>query len=179
MNDEITNVAGDSKAPALGRTGALPEAIISHYDKGEDFFKLVLGPELIYSCALFEGDDDLVEAQRRKLDYHIEAANAANAKRVLDVGCGWGAMLRRLVDHAEVPHVVGLTLSPSQANWIRRQPRPGLEVVEQDWRDHKPTRRYDAIISVVRSSTSSKRASILRRSWMPIVSFLAFAIGCW
>ena len=148
MNDEIANAAADSKAPDLERTGASPEAIISHYDKGEDFFELVLGPELIYSCALFEGDDDLAEAQRRKLDYHIEAANAANAKRVLDVGCGWGAMLRRLVDHAEVPHVVGLTLSPSQANWIRRQPRPGLEVVEQDWRDHKPTRRYDAIISV-------------------------------
>jgi cyclopropane-fatty-acyl-phospholipid synthase len=47
-----------------------------------------------------------------------------------------------------VRKVVGLTLSPSQANWIRRQPRPGLEVVEQDWRDHKPNQRYDAIISV-------------------------------
>src|SRR5229473_1585230 len=66
MNDEITDVAGDSKAPAVERTGASPEAIISHYDKGEDFFKLVLGPELIYSCALFEGDNDLAEAKRRK-----------------------------------------------------------------------------------------------------------------
>src|SRR5260370_3232823 len=96
MNDEITNVAGDSKAPALERTGASPEATISHYDKGEDFFKLVLGPELIYSCALFEGDDDLAEAQRRKLDYHIEAANASNPKRALDLRSGRGPILRRL-----------------------------------------------------------------------------------
>src|SRR5436190_549000 len=51
--------------PVLDRTGASPDAIISHYDKGEDFFELVLGPELIYSCALFEGDDDLATAQRQ------------------------------------------------------------------------------------------------------------------
>ncbi|WP_425990330.1 class I SAM-dependent methyltransferase [Afipia sp. DC4300-2b1] len=130
------------------RTGASPEAIMSHYDMGNDFFRLVLDPEMIYSCALFEDGDDLVTAQRRKLDHHIEAAGAANAARVLDIGCGWGAMLRRLVDHAGVAHAVGLTLSPSQAAWIRDGKNPKIEVLEQDWRDHKPERRYDAIISV-------------------------------
>jgi len=93
MNDEITNVASDSKSPAW-TDGTSPEAIISHYDKGEDFFKLVLWTRVIYSCALFEGDDDLAEAQRRKLDYHIErrSRNANAARRWV----GWGAMLRRL-----------------------------------------------------------------------------------
>src|SRR5258708_36694996 len=104
MNDEITNVAADSKALDLERTGASPEAIISHYDKGEDFFELVLGPELIYSCALFEGADDLAEAQRRKLDYHIGAPNAANAKPVPEVGGGRGAMRPRIPEHAQVHH---------------------------------------------------------------------------
>lgn len=130
------------------RTGASPEAIMSHYDMGNDFFRLVLDPEMIYSCALFKGDDDLATAQRYKLDHHIEAAGAANAARVLDIGCGWGAMLRRLVDHAGVGHVVGLTLSQAQARWIRDGNNPRIEVLEQDWRDHKPERRYDAIISV-------------------------------
>lgn len=130
------------------RTGASPEAIMSHYDMGNDFFRLVLDPEMIYSCALFEDGDDLVTAQRRKLDHHIEAAGAANAAQVLDIGCGWGAMLRRLVDHAGVARAVGLTLSPSQAAWIRDGKNPKIEVLEQDWRDHKPERRYDAIISV-------------------------------
>ena len=130
------------------RTGASPEAIISHYDMGDDFFKLVLDPEMIYSCALFEGAEDLPAAQRNKLDHHIQAAGATGAARVLDIGCGWGAMLRRLVDHAGVKHAVGLTLSPSQAGWIRNRPRPGLEVLEQDWRDHKPSKPYNAIVSI-------------------------------
>lgn len=130
------------------RTGASPEAIMSHYDMGNDFFRLVLDPEMIYSCALFRGDDDLATAQLHKLDHHIEASGAANTARVLDVGCGWGAMLRRLVGHAGVAHAVGLTLSPSQARWIRDGNNPKIEVLEQDWRDHRPDRRYDAIISV-------------------------------
>ncbi len=130
------------------RTGASPEAIISHYDMGNDFFQLVLDPEMIYSCAQFEPGDNLAAAQLRKLDNHISAAGAANTARVLDIGCGWGAMLRRLVNHAGVGHAVGLTLSPSQAQWIRKTSNPKIEVLEQDWRDHKPDRRYDAIVSI-------------------------------
>lgn len=131
------------------RTGASPEAIISHYDMGDDFFQLVLGPDLIYSCALFEdGENDLASAQNRKLDHHIDAAKAFHADRVLDIGCGWGALLRRLSDVAGVKSCTGLTLSPSQANWIRQNPRPGLEVFERDWRDHTTALPYDAIISI-------------------------------
>lgn len=138
----------EQQARPANRTGASPEAIMSHYDMGNDFFRLVLDPEMIYSCALFKGDDDLATAQRHKLDHHIEASGAANTGRVLDIGCGWGAMLRRLVDHAGVGHAVGLTLSAAQARWIREGNNPKIEVLEQDWRDHRPERRYDAIISV-------------------------------
>ena len=130
------------------RTGASAEAIMSHYDRGEDFFSLVLDPEMVYSAALFEGDDDLATAQLRKLDHHIAAARAANTERVLDIGCGWGAMLRRLTGHAGVKSATGLTLSASQARWIRDHSGPGIQVLEEDWRDHKPAQRYDAIISI-------------------------------
>ena len=68
--------------------------------------------------------------------------------RVLDIGCGWGALLNRLVEHASVANAVGLTLSPSQARWIRANARPGVEVREEHWCDHVPGTRYDAIISI-------------------------------
>jgi cyclopropane-fatty-acyl-phospholipid synthase len=130
------------------RIGASPEAISLHYDLSEEFFQLVIGPDLVYSCALFEDGDDLTAAQMRKLDHHIAASGAAGAARVLDVGCGWGALLRRLVQHGDVKQAVGLTLSPSQAKWIRQAALPGVEVREESWRDHKPDRRYGAIISI-------------------------------
>jgi cyclopropane-fatty-acyl-phospholipid synthase len=136
------------QASPRDQIGASPEAISAHYDVGEDFYQLWLGAELVYSCAMFDTTDDLETAQRRKLDYHIEAADAAGAARVLDIGCGWGALLQRLVEHAGVQSAVGLTLSPSQAAWIRRASRAGIEVREEDWRDHRPIRPYDAIISI-------------------------------
>ena len=73
---------------------------------------------------------------------------SAGAARVLDVGCGWGALLRRLVEHAGVSEAVGLTLSASQAAWVREHSGPGIEVREESWRDHKPEAPYDAIISI-------------------------------
>jgi len=136
----------DILAPA--RPGASPEAIMAHYDTGNEFFRLWIGPELIYSCALFEEGDDLARAQIRKLDHHIEAAGAPGAERVLEIGCGWGALMRRLVTHWNVKHVVGLTLSPAQARWINEHPTPGVEVRVEDWRDHKTERPYDSVISV-------------------------------
>jgi cyclopropane-fatty-acyl-phospholipid synthase len=138
----------EQQSPQNVAAGASPEAIRSHYDLSEDFFRLWIGPELIYSGAMFEGSDDLESAQRRKLDYHIAAAGAAGAARVLDVGCGWGALLNRMVEHAGVRSAVGLTLSSSQARWVEQNARPGIEVREEHWRDHKPSKRYNAIVSV-------------------------------
>jgi cyclopropane-fatty-acyl-phospholipid synthase len=139
MNETLT---------APRRPGSSPEAIKAHYDLGNEFFRLWIGPDLIYSCALFEGDDDLAAAQLRKLDHHIAAAGATGALSVLEIGCGWGALMQRLVTHWGVKRVVGLTLSPAQAAWIRQKPMPGVEVRVEDWRDHKAEKPYDAVISV-------------------------------
>lgn len=128
--------------------GASAAAIRSHYDVSDDFYQLWLGPEMVYSAALFADGDDLDAAQARKLDHHIDAAHTRGAARVLDVGCGWGALLKRMVTTAGVGNAVGLTLSSSQAAHVRAMKLPGVEVREESWRDHTVDRPYDAIISI-------------------------------
>jgi len=131
--------------------GASAVAIRFHYDVGNDFYRLWLDPSMTYTCALFadgETEDDLLEAQIRKMDYHSALTAAAGCGRVLDIGCGWGGMLRRLVSEHRVAHTVGLTLSEAQAEWIRRQPDPHIELRIENWMDHQPQLPYDAIVSI-------------------------------
>jgi cyclopropane-fatty-acyl-phospholipid synthase len=129
--------------------GASVAAIRHHYDLGNDFFALWLDPGRTYSCAWWDGEDDtLGAAQERKLDYHADAGRVRNAERVLDIGCGWGAMLRRLVEHHGVSHGVGLTLSEAQARYVSGWADDRYDIRVENWADHDPPAPYDAIISV-------------------------------
>jgi cyclopropane-fatty-acyl-phospholipid synthase len=129
--------------------GASPAAIRQHYDVGNEFWRIWLDPTMSYSCAMWEDpDDDLERAQRRKLDFHVDQARAAGAARVLDVGCGWGAMLMHLVGSYGVKHAVGLTLSDAQAEYLRGMAPNNVEVWVRNWSDYEPTAPFDAIISV-------------------------------
>ncbi|WP_228974891.1 cyclopropane-fatty-acyl-phospholipid synthase family protein [Streptomyces sp. DH12] len=136
--------------------GATAEAIRHHYDVSNDFYALWLDDSLTYTCALWDDSttglagvpETLESAQARKLDYLIEGARAAGARRVLDVGCGWGSLLKRLTGIYGVEHAVGLTLSDSQAELVRAAAPPGAEVRVENWRDHRPEQGYDAIVSI-------------------------------
>lgn len=129
--------------------GASMDAIQQHYDLSNDFYALWLGGSMAYSCAMWSGpEDDLDAAQVRKFDYLIEGARATGARRVLDVGCGWGGLMERLVSAHGVGQVVGLTLSDSQAEWVRARASDAVEVHVQNWLDHTPAEPYDAIISI-------------------------------
>ncbi len=127
-------------------SGASAGAIRRHYDVSPAFYRLWLGEGLVYSSALWDEGDSLESAQRRKIDYHIAESGAARRPRVLDIGCGWGALLSRLVVHHGVRRAVGLTLSPSQAECVARDPR--IEVRLESWADHRPAEPYDAVISI-------------------------------
>jgi cyclopropane-fatty-acyl-phospholipid synthase len=129
--------------------GASAEAIQYHYDVAEDFYRLWLDETMTYSSALWEGEGDTLEAaQLRKLDYHIEQARACGVRRVLDIGCGWGALLHRLAATHGVEQAVGLTLSASQSAHIQRKGWPGVEVRQESWWLHRPAAYYDAIVSI-------------------------------
>jgi cyclopropane-fatty-acyl-phospholipid synthase len=106
---------------------------------------------MTYSCALWQEDDrtdSLEAAQRRKIDYHIDQARARGAKRVLDVGCGWGSVLQRLVRVHGVERATGLTLSKTQAEHIASWHDPRIQVHLESWTDHQPAAPYDAVISL-------------------------------
>ena len=131
--------------------GASAAAIQAHYDVGNAFYKLWLDPSMTYSCALWDGPDDdrdLAAAQQNKIAWHLKSAGVARAKRVMDIGCGWGATLNACTALPNVEHGVGLTLSEAQAEAVRAHNNPKLEVRLESWADHKPTAPYDSIISI-------------------------------
>lgn len=131
--------------------GASQTAIEFHYDVGNEFYQLWLGRTMMYSCALWDltvAPDALSEAQTLKIDWHLQQACVVQQPRVLDVGCGWGTTLQHLVDRHAVQHAVGLTLSPSQTEWINQLNHPRIEVRVENWADHRPDKPYDAIVSI-------------------------------
>ncbi|NJM72008.1 MAG: class I SAM-dependent methyltransferase [Scytonema sp. RU_4_4] len=131
--------------------GTSAESVQHHYDEGNEFYRLWLDDTMTYTCALWEeGEmyDALKTAQIRKLDFHIKQAKAKRARRVLDIGCGWGALLRRLVEVHDVEKAVGLTLSKAQAEWVKSLKNPQIEVYLENWSDHCPENPYDAILGV-------------------------------
>jgi cyclopropane-fatty-acyl-phospholipid synthase len=119
------------EASVAGRRHSLARdraAVRHHYDVSNAFYQLVLGPTMVYSCAYFaDPGESLEQAQTRKLDRICQKLRLAAGERLLDIGCGWGA----LVVHAAArygAHAVGVTLSAPQAELARARVRElGLE----------------------------------------------------
>jgi cyclopropane-fatty-acyl-phospholipid synthase len=129
--------------------GAGQPAIGHHYDVGNAFWRTWLDATMSYSCAMWRSpDDDLERAQVRKLDYHVAEARVHGAARVLDVGCGWGAMLHHLVRAHGVGRAVGLTLSREQLAHMSAEAPDTVEVRLESWSDYRAEAPFDGVISV-------------------------------
>lgn len=138
-------------APTTPNPGTSSEALRFHYDIGNDFYRLWLDSSMTYSCALWdegEGPEAHEIAQMRKLDFHCDQAQAAGAAHVLDVGCGWGSLLKRLVNAHRVRRAVGLTMTRSHAEHVASFGDARIEARLEPWSEHQPAAPYDAIISL-------------------------------
>ncbi|TCC02771.1 SAM-dependent methyltransferase [Kribbella soli] len=127
-------------------------AIHHHYDVSNRFYELILGPSMTYTCAVYPSlGATLEEAQAEKYDLVARKLDLRPGQRLLDVGCGWGGMVRHAAREYGVK-ALGVTLSAAQAEWATQAiKRDGLEdraeVRFLDYRD-VAERDFDAISSI-------------------------------
>lgn len=97
------------------------EAVRHHYDVSNAFYRIVLGPTMVYSCAYFDSpDEDLDAAQEGKLDLICRKLRLGPDDRLLDVGCGWGSLVLHAAERYGA-RAVGITLSEPQAELARER----------------------------------------------------------
>lgn len=122
--------------------------IHAHYDLGNDFYASWLDSSMTYSSAMFDAsqlDEPLEQAQQRKIDALLARLELRQGDRLLEIGCGWGALGRRAIDRHNVDYA-GLTISSEQAYWAQHVLSADGNVLLCDYRDHHG--QYDAIASV-------------------------------
>ena len=164
-------------------------AATSHYDVSNDFYRLWLDRRMVYSCAYFQSpDDDLDAAQERKLDYLCRKSRLRPGQRLLDIGCGWGALVLHAAKHFGV-RAEGITLSEPQLDWGRERIAEGgltndATIELRDYREMAANGRdpYDAIVSVGMAEHVGRERlpdyfAVVYRALKPGGVFLNQAIG--
>ncbi|MBB3257920.1 cyclopropane-fatty-acyl-phospholipid synthase [Paraburkholderia bannensis] len=126
-------------------------AIQYHYDVSNAFYKLWLDENMVYSCAYFEnGDEDLATAQIKKIDHILTKIQLREGQTLLDIGCGWGALVLRAAQKFGA-RCVGVTLSQNQFDLATQRVKDAgledrIEIRLQDYRDVQG--QFDRITSV-------------------------------
>ena len=127
-------------------------AISHHYDVSNDFYRLVLGPSMTYSCAVFNSpNDSLAQAQENKYELICRKLGLKPGMRLLDIGCGWGGMAMHAAKHHGV-QAIGITISQNQVDSAKQRVIDArladqVEIRFQDYREiHDEP--FDAISSI-------------------------------
>ena len=150
LHDEDLRVELRGRAHSKSRD---QKAVSFHYDVSNDFYKLWLDPEMIYSCAYFKlPDDSLGTAQAQKLNYICRKLRLRPGERLLDIGCGWGGLIMYAARHYGV-QAIGITLSERQLTFVQKRIKDtGLssrcEVRLVDYRDAAQLGEFDKLVSV-------------------------------
>jgi cyclopropane-fatty-acyl-phospholipid synthase len=126
--------------------------IRAHYDLGNDFYRIFLDEQMIYSSAYFEAESDSLEtAQTRKLDHICQKLRIQPGDRVLEIGCGWGAFAIHAAKHYG-SHVTGITISEEQWRYATKrvaEERPGSGNVTLLLKDYREVRgQFEKIVGI-------------------------------
>ncbi len=126
---------------------------VQHYEVPPDFFKLVLGKRLKYSCCYWsKGVTNLDQAEERMLDLTCRRAQLEDGMSVLDIGCGWGSLSLWIAEHYPACEVLAVSNSRDQIAWIKDRAREkGFENVDGlvvDVNDLELDRQFDRVISI-------------------------------
>jgi cyclopropane-fatty-acyl-phospholipid synthase len=167
----------DGRQPARlrGRRFSLArdrQATTYHYDRSNDFFALWLDELMVYTTAYFASETDTLErAQLRKLDYVCRKLRLQPGERLLDIGCGWGALAIHAAERYGA-EVVGITLSEAQAQVARKRIRerglgPRCTIELRDYRELDEREAFDKIASIGMFEHVAEEVlvSYFRRAW--------------
>ncbi|MCE9604697.1 MAG: methenyltetrahydromethanopterin cyclohydrolase [Planctomycetia bacterium] len=157
--DHGINGATKSEAPAVGerpaarsatapsaRGGVQPE---SEAELDEGFFRLILdGEYLSDSAAMWDRAENLQQAQENKLRRLAQLARVERGDRVVDIGCGWGGMVRYGVDKLGVEQITGLTVNRAQYDFASKRASDKATFRLSSWREFQPERKVDSILCI-------------------------------
>ncbi len=137
LSARIFNLQSPARAGIIARR---------HYDIGNDLFSSFLDPYNQYSCAYFQGTDDLTEAQQKKLDLICRKMNLQRGDHVLDIGCGWGGFARYAAEHYGCT-VTAVNISEEQIRFAREYCKDlQVTILREDYRQIRGS--FDKIVSI-------------------------------
>ncbi|MCL5745706.1 MAG: cyclopropane-fatty-acyl-phospholipid synthase family protein [Acidobacteria bacterium] len=152
------------RSPIAIHPGAANE---QHYEVPAEFYRHVLGPNMKYSCALWEGASGLQEAENAMLDLTCQRARLQDGQDVLELGCGWGSLALFMAGRYPNSRILAVSNSRSQKEFIDgeavRRGLSNLEVVTADMNDFDAQRRFDRIVSVEMFEHMRNYGELLRR----------------
>lgn len=144
-----------------------------HYEVPAEFFRLILGPRLKYSCCLYPtGRETLAEAERAALAETCDHAGVADGQDILELGCGWGSLSLWMAERMPAARITAVSNSASQRRHIeaeaQRRGLSNLTVLTADMNDFAIDRRFDRIVSVeMFEHMANWRALLARaRGWL-------------